>query len=196
MKRKKIYKITLISIALLLVWGLIWSCNVTRIVKKNSKDNSMANQQATVRNIIVTETLNEKKYWEFYAKSGEYNSEHNSVQLNDVIGNFYNENEQVIVSFKSKKGNYDEKTKKVILDGENLFVSKDGSQLYADTIIWQGKDEDILAQGDIQFIQEGKIITKAQKAVFNSELTNFKVIGKTKTQLYAQDDIKKQYTKF
>ena len=136
MKRKKIYKITLISIALLLVWGLIWSCNVTRIVKKNSKDNSMANQQATVRNIIVTETLNEKKYWEFYAKSGEYNSEHNSVQLNDVIGNFYNENEQVIVSFKSKKGNYDEKTKKVILDGENLFVSKDGSQLYADTIIW------------------------------------------------------------
>ena len=46
-------------------------------------------------------------------------------------------------------GGYDEKSKKVILNGENLFVGKDGSQLYADELIWQGQDSDILANGNV-----------------------------------------------
>lgn len=194
MKRKKILKISIIAIALILVWGLIWSYGITKTVRKNSKNSDMKNQHAIVKNIIVTETQDEKKYWEFYAKSGEYNSEHNSILLNDLIGNFYDKNEEVVVSFKSNKGTYDEKSKKVILNGENLFVGKDGSQLYADELIWQGQDKDILANGNVQFIQDNKIITKSQKAVFNSDLTNFKIIGKTKTQLFADDDKKKKYT--
>lgn len=196
MNKKKIVKISIITLCLFLVWGLIWSCSVTRIVKKNSKNANLKNQHAIVKNIIVTETQNEKKYWEFYAKSGEYNSEHNSIQLNDLIGNFYDKNEQVVVSFKSDKGTYDEKSKKVILNGENLFVGKDGSQLYADELIWQGQEADILANGNVQFIQDNKIITKSQKAIFNSDLTNFKIIGKTKTQLFADSEKKKKYTQF
>lgn len=196
MNKKKIIKITSIILSLLLLWGLIWSFSVTRIVKKNSKDSNLKNQHAIVKNIIVTETQNEKKYWEFYAKSGEYNSEHNSIQLNDLIGNFYDKNEQVVVSFKSNKGTYDEKSKKVILNGENLFVGKDGSQLYADELVWQGQDADILANGNVQFIQDNKIITKSQKAIFNSTLTNFRIIGKTKTELYADKNKKKKYAQF
>ena len=195
MDKKKIIKILSIVFALILLWGLIWSWSVTKIVKKNSANSNLKNQRAVVKNIIVTETQNEKKYWEFYAKSGEYNSEHNSILLNDLIGNFYDKNEQVVVSFKSNKGTYDEKTKKVILNGDNLFVGKDGSQLYADELIWQGQDKDILANGNVQFIQENKIITKSQKAVFNSDLTVFKIIGKTKTQLFADEKDKKKYTR-
>ena len=195
MNKKKLIKILCIVFALMLLWGVIWSCGVTRKVKKNSKNNSLKNQHAIVKNIIVTETQNTKKYWEFYAKSGEYNSEHNSIQLNDLIGNFYDKNEVVVVSFKSNKGTYDEKTKKVILNGDNLFVGKDNSQLYADELIWQGQDEDILANGNVQYIKEGEIITKSQKAIFNSTLTNFRIIGKTKTELYGNDKDKKKYTR-
>lgn len=194
MKRKKILKIISLIFVLILGWGLVWSYSVTKIVKKNSKNSNLKNQHAIVKNIIVTETQDGKKYWEFYAKSGEYNSENNSIRLNDLIGNFYDKNEQVVVSFKSNKGTYDEKTKKVILDGENLFVGKDGSQLYADELIWQGQDKDILANGNVQFIQDNKIITKSQKAVFNSNLTIFKIIGKTKTQLFTDESKKKKYT--
>jgi len=154
----------------------------------------MKNQHAIVKNIIVTETHEEKKYWEFYAKSGEYDSENNKVQLNEVIGNFYDKNENVAVSFKSDKGDYNEATKKVTLNGNNLFVGKNGSQLYADELIWQGHDKDILAYGNVQYIQDGKIITKARKAVFNSELTNFKVIGSAKTKIYTDEESKKKYT--
>ena len=195
MNKKKLIKILCIVFVLMLLWGVIWSCGVTRKVKKNSKNNSLKNQHAIVKNIVVTETQNTKKYWEFYAKSGEYNSEHNSIQLNDLIGNFYDKNEVVVVSFKSNKGTYDEKTKKVILNGDNLFVGKDNSQLYADELIWQGQDEDILANGNVQYIKEGEIITKSQKAIFNSTLTNFRIIGKTKTELYGNDKDKKKYTR-
>ncbi|MBQ8476282.1 LPS export ABC transporter periplasmic protein LptC, partial [bacterium] len=120
--------------------------------------------------------------------------EHNAISLNDIIGNFYDEKEQVEISFKSSKGTYDEKTKKVILNGDNLFVSKDGSQLYADELIWQGRDKDILANGNVQFIQEDKLLVKAQKARFNSSLTKFKVMGNTKTRVYTDKETKKKYT--
>ena len=194
MKKMNFFKVLFIVTALILCWGLIWSWFVTRTVKKNSKDSSMKHQHAIVKNIIVTETKDEKKYWEFYAKAGEYDSEYNSVKLYDVIGNFYNKEGEVIVSFKSNKGTYDEQSKKVELNGDNLFVGKDNSELYADKLIWQGEDKDILAFGNVQYIHKDKVITKADRAVFNSALTNFKVIGKTKTKLYSDKDTKKKYT--
>ena len=194
MKRKLLLKIIILVILFAIIWGFVWAWFITRTVRKNSGDDSMKNQHAVVKNIIATETRDEKKYWEFYAKSGEYDSQHNSVLLNDVIGNFYDKDENVVVSFKSTKGTYDEKSKKVVLNGDNLFVGKDGSQLYADELIWQGEDKDILANGNVQFIQENKLITKSQKAVFNSTLTNFKIIGNAKVKVYADDETKKKYT--
>ena len=194
MKRKLLLKIIILVILFAIIWGFVWAWFITRTVRKNSGDDSMKNQHAVVKNIIATETRDEKKYWEFYAKSGEYDSEHNSVLLNDVIGNFYDKDENVVVSFKSTKGTYDEKSKKVVLNGDNLFVGKDGSQLYADELIWQGEDKDILANGNVQFIQENKLITKSQKAVFNSTLTNFKIIGNAKVKVYTDDETKKKYT--
>ena len=194
MKRKRIFKIIGLVVFIAILWGFVWSWAITKTVNKNNNDKSMKSQHAIVKNIIVTETQEEKKYWEFYAKSGEYDSENTSVQLNNIIGNFYDKNEEVAVSFQSDKGKYDETSKKVTLNGNNLFVSKNGSQLFADELIWQGSDKDILANGNVQYIQEGKIITKAQKAVFNSQLTNFKVIGKASTKIYTDEESKKKYT--
>ena len=194
MDKKKLIKIFLISLVVIIAWGFVWSWFITRTVRLNNKDSKMKNQHAILKNIIVTETQEEKKYWEFYAKTGEYDSEHNFIRLNDVIGNFYDKDEIVIVSFKSNRGTYDEKTKKVVLEGENLIVSKNGAQLYADELIWQGQDQDILANGNVQYISDNKYEVKAQRAIFNSELTHFKVLGKTKTRIYTDSDANKKYT--
>ena len=194
MEKKRIFKIVGLAVLFVIAWGFCWSWFITKTVKNNSKDKGMKNQHAIVKNIIVTETHEEKKYWEFYAKSGEYDSENTSVQLNNIVGNFYDKIEEVAVSFQSDKGTYDENTKKVTLDGNNLFVSKNGAQLYADQLIWQGHDKDILANGNVQYIQDEKILTKAEKAVFNSQLTNFRVKGKAKTRIYSDENTKKKYT--
>ncbi len=194
MRGKRVVKILILIFILALCWGFIWSWFITRTVRKNSDDSGMKHQHAVMKNIIVTETKDEKKYWEFYAKTGEYTSDNNSIILNDIIGNFYDKNEEVELSFKANRGIYDDKTKKVVLNGDNLFVSKNGSQLFADELIWQGRDEDILANGNVQYIQTDKLLVKAQKARFNNSLTNFKVMGKTKTRLYADEETKKKYT--
>ncbi len=194
MNKKRAIKIIFLLIFFLIAWGVIWSFNITKTVRKNSDSANMKNQHAIVKNIVVTETQDEKKYWEFYAKSGEYNSENNSVKLYEVIGNFYDKNEEVVVSFKSQSGKYDEKTKEVVLFGDNLFVGKNGSQLYADHIVWKGKDSDIHADGNVQFIQENKLVSKAKRAIFNSTLTNFKILDNTVTKIYADDQDKKKYT--
>jgi len=194
MKRKKLLKFFLIILIIAITWGVIWSWFITKTVRKNNSDSSMKNQHAIVKNLIVTETQDEKKYWEFYAKSGEYISENNQIQLNDIIGNFYDKKQEVAISFKSNQGNYDEKTKKVILKGDILFVGKNQTQLYADEIIWQGKDQDILANGNVQFIQENKIGAYAKKAIFSSDLTNFKILENTITKIYSDNETKKKYT--
>ena len=194
MKRKKLAKILILVLIVILCWGFVWSWLITRTVRENNKDSNMKNQHAIVKNIIVTETQDEKKYWEFYAKSGEYSSDNNSILLHDIIGNFYDKQEQVELSFKANKGTYNEKTKKVILNGDNLFVSKDGYQLYADELIWQGRDEDILANGNVQFIQANKLIIKAKNAEFNSSLTHFKALGGVKTRFWSDEETKKKYT--
>lgn len=194
MEKKRVFKITGLVLVIVITWGFCWSLFITKTVKRNSTDKSLKNQHAIVKDLIVTETKEEKKYWEFYAKSGEYDSDNTKVKLNDVIGNFYDKNEDVAVSFKSDKGTYSDTDKKVILNGNNVFISKNGSQLYADELIWQGNDKDILANGNVQYIQDNKIMTKANKAVFNSQLTNFKVIGKATTKIYTDEDIKKKYS--
>jgi len=194
MKRKKFAKIFIIIVILIICWGFVWSWFITKTVRENEKNSKMKHQHAIVKNIIVTETREEKKYWEFYAKTGEYHSDNNSILLNDIIGNFYDKDENVELSFKTNKGTYDEKNKKVILNGDNLFVSRNGSQLYADELIWQGRDEDILANGNVQFIQEGQLLIKSEHARFNTSLTHFKAEGKVKTRAYSDDDAKKKYT--
>lgn len=194
MNKRFILKILSVLLSLILLWGLIWAYNISRVVKKNSKNSNLKNQQVIVKNIIVTETKDEKKYWEFYAKSGSYTSENNSIQLNDVIGNFYDKDGAVVVSFKSDKGNYDELSKKVVLTGDNLFVGRDGSRLHADELVWQGQDMDILANGNVQYIQENKIVTKSKKAIFNSTLTNFKILDNAIVKIYGDDKTKKKYS--
>ena len=195
MNKKRLFKIFVLALIIVLGWGFVWSWFITRTVRENSKNLSMKNQKAFMKNIIVTETQEEKKYWEFYAKTGEYASENNSILLNDIIGNFYDKNEDVELSFKSNKGTYDEKTKKVVLNGDNLIVSRDGSQLYADELIWQGRDNDILANGNVQFIQKDKMLIKAKKAQFNTSLTHFKAIDNVKTRVYSDNETKKKYTR-
>ncbi len=178
----------------MLFWGIVWSWFITKTVRKNNSNSQMKNQHAIVKNLIVTETQDEKKYWEFYAKTGEYNSENNQVYLNEIIGNFYDKNEEVVISFKSKEGNYDEKTKQVVLRGDIIFVGKNESQLYADKIIWQGKDKDILAEGNIRFTQENKITSTGDNATFSPDLTVFKIKGNTITKIYADNETRKKYT--
>ena len=128
---------------------------------------------------------NDSKYWELYAESGYYDNKNKVAILYDLIGNFYDEG-KVVLSMVSTKGTFDETTKKVILYDDTYFIYKDGTEVKADRFVWQGKEEDILAQGNVMIRRVGEIKTFSDKAVLTNNMKTLKIIGRSKTELYSK----------
>ncbi len=183
-KRNKFY----IGLAVLVIVGLIWAFiaggMITRNFKKDILENAMEKQQVTVHGLIVTETKDNQKYWEIYAEEGHYNSSDKVILLQNVMGNFFDSKGGVTMSFKSDKGTLTEETKKVVLYENSLIVYKDGEYVSADKITWQGKEADITAQGNLVLEKKDQIRIHGEKATLSPDWKIFKVVGKTKTELF------------
>ena len=192
LSKKKIYFIVFLSIAILCTTGFLWAWFVTRDIRKNVSGALNQSQKVIVKNLILTETKEQKKYWELYAKTGAYESSNKVVILTEIIGNFYDKDNNVALSFESPLGTYEDLTKTVTLQGETLIVSKDGSSILADKIEWGGKNSDIIATGNVRIKRNKELATTSEKAVFNSDLTFFKIIGNSKTMLFAKDGEKQE----
>ena len=192
LSKKKIYFIVFLSIAILCTAGFLWAWFVTRDIRKNVSGALNQSQKVIVKNLILTETKEQKKYWELYAKTGAYESSNKVVILTEIIGNFYDKDNNVALSFESPLGTYEDLTKTVTLQGETLIVSKDGSSILADKIEWGGKNSDIIATGNVRIKRNKELATISEKAVFNSDLTFFKIIGNSKTMLFAKDGEKQE----
>ena len=182
--KKRIYLIVFISIALLCTLGFLWAYYVTRDIRENVSGALNQAQKVEIKNLILTETKDGKKYWELYAKSGAYDSSLKLVVLSEIMGNFYDKEHNVALSFESSKGTYSDTEKTITLIGKNLVVTKDGSSLVADKIVWSGKDSDIIASGNVEISRNDEFQTLSDKAVFNSDFTFFKIIGKSKVNIF------------
>ena len=190
-KKKKIYIILFSLLVLICLFGFIWSFTVTKDIRKSQKkggeEANTKSQVATVKNLILTETKDGAIYWELYAQKGSYDSQTGDVILTNATGNFYDENNKVVLSFESDLGTYDEKTKVIVLRGHTFIVAHDGSSIKADEIVWRGSDEDILAKGNVIVNRNSDFISTANAARFNSELTFFEISGDTQTNVYSTD---------
>lgn len=184
MGKKKIYLLVFGLIFLVVVSGFVWSWWVTRDIRKNTEEALNQGQSVEVKNLVLTETKDGKKYWELYAKTGNYTSEQGMVVLKEIIGNFYDKDENVTLSFQSPKGTYLENEKIITLVGQTLIVAKDGSWVTANKFVWRGQDENINAEGGVLINRNNEFVASAEKGIFNSKLTYFKIIGKSKTSVY------------
>ena len=185
-KRNKLY----IALGILVIIGLIWAFIAGRMITKNFKkeilNSSLEQQKIIVHGLIVTETKDNNKYWEIYAEEGQYDSKDKVVILKNVLGNFY-KNGEVTMSFKSDKGTLTEETKKVVLYDNSIIVSKNGEYINTDRIVWQGKGSEIVAEGDVVMEQKNKIRLHADKAFLSPDWTDFKITGRTKTELFGDE---------
>ena len=189
LNKKKIYSIIFSLVALICLSGFIWSFIVTKDIRhyqRTGDDSDAKKQVVSVKNLVLTETKEEKVYWELYAEKGSYDSATGDVILTKAMGNFYNKENKVVLSFESDIGTYSENTKKIILQGHVYIVAHDGSSIRADEIRFQGKDEDILAYGNVVVARNEDFISTSENARFNSELTFFEISGKTLTNVYSK----------
>ena len=182
-KRKIAYIVILLAVVIGCSWAFIAAGVITKNFKKEALKSAGEKQEVNIQNLIITETKEDKKYWELYAEKGYYDTQNKVVILYNIIGNFYDKDE-VVLSMESTKGTYNEDTKRVVLYDNSYFIYKDGTDVRADRFVWQGNDKDITAQGNVIIRKSGELRTFSNEAILSEKMTNIKIIGRSKTELY------------
>ena len=191
-KRKIIYIVILSLVVLGCAWAFISAGVITKNFKKEAINNAGEKQKLNIENLIITETKEDKKYWELYAESGYYDSQNKVAILYNVIGNFYDD-DKVVLSMESSKGTFSEETKKVVLYENSYFIYKDGTDVRADRFVWQGNDKDIVAQGNVIIRRNGELRTFSNEAVLTNQMTSVRIKGRSKTELYSKGNFDEKF---
>lgn len=193
MSKRKITYIVILSLVVLgCAWAFISAGVITKNFKKEAINNAGEKQKLNMENLIITETKEDKKYWELYAESGYYDSQNKVAILYNVIGNFYDD-DKVVLSMESSKGTFSEETKKVVLYENSYFIYKDGTDVRADRFVWQGNDKDIVAQGNVIIRRNGELRTFSNEAVLTNQMTSVRIKGRSKTELYSKGNFDEKF---
>ncbi|MFQ8626442.1 MAG: LPS export ABC transporter periplasmic protein LptC [Candidatus Gastranaerophilaceae bacterium] len=161
-KKQKAYIGALAVIVGVLVWAFISAGVITHNFNRSQLQTDQDRQEALMQGIILTETKDEKKYWEIYGETGNYDSKNGVAMLNNVIGNFYDDKNEVSMSFESSRGTYNEKKGQIILYDDTFIVLKDFTTLRANRLEWSGTDKPVIAEG-ISELRDKDFLATAKK---------------------------------
>ena len=189
-RKQKAYIGAFAAIVGLLAWAFISAGVITHNFNRSQLQTDQDRQEALINGIILTETKDEKKYWEIYGETGNYDSKNGVAMLNNVIGNFYDENNEVSMSFESSKGTYNEKKEQIILYDDTFIVLKDLTTLRANKLVWTGKDIPIVAEGNVRITRKSDLLATAKKVEISPDYNTFKIIGNTVSKVYSDKEIK------
>lgn len=189
-KKQKAYAGAFAAIVGLLAWAFISAGVITHNFNRSQLQTDQDRQEALINGIILTETKDEKKYWEIYGETGNYDSKNGVAMLNNVVGNFYDDNNEVSMSFESSKGTYNEKKEQIILYDDTFIVLKDLTTLRANRLVWSGKDIPIIAEGNVRITRKSDLLSTAKKVEISPDYEKFKIIGNTVSKVYSDKEIK------
>lgn len=182
-KKKRSYLIAVFAVIFVMAWAFISAgvitCNFNRAQLKGAEDE----QKVDAAGIIITETKDGVKYFEIYGETGHYSNDHSVATLNNVIGNFYKNNE-VAMSFQSSKGTYDEKTGVITLYDNTYIVLQDNTSLNTDKLTWSGSDKETVAEGHVLIRKDNQMVATAQKGIIGVNYEKFRIVGNTVTKIY------------
>ena len=189
-KKQKAYVGAFLAIVALLAWAFISAGVITHNFNRSQLQTDQDRQEATIDGIILTETKDEKKYWEIYGETGSYDSKNGVALLNNVIGNFYDDENEVSMSLESSKGTYNEKKEQIILYDDSFIVLKDLTTLRANKIIWSGKDIPTIAEGNVRITRKDELLATAKRVEISPDYGTFKIIGNAVSKVYSDKEIK------
>lgn len=182
-KKKVMYGTVAAIVIVGCLWAFISASVMTSEFKEKIIGQTYTNKEANIESLLVTETKDGQKLWELFADEGSYSDNDNIVILHNLIGNFYEE-EKVKASFKSDSGTYNTKTKQIILMNNVVLVYFDGTNISTERLIYNGKNEDIFAEGKVRIEKPNEAIVIGKKAVLSGDYKNFNIEGRTETHFY------------
>lgn len=181
--RKKAYAIAFLILALILLWAFLSAGFLTTGFSRSQIKAGNDRQELEVTSMILTETKQDKKFWEIYGETGTYNSEEKVAMLKNVIGNFYKDNE-VAMSFESSQGTYNEEKEQIILYDDTYIVIQGDISLKADRLVWSGSNKDIVATGNIKVIKSDELLATGNEIIISPDYNHFKLKGKTVSKIF------------
>ncbi len=182
--KDKFYIILFTVVAVILVWAFLSAAIITKNFKKDMEENKLENKKVLVEDLLLTETKDGKKFWEIYADKGYYEDNQKKAFIVDSIGNFYDENEQVVASFKSPKAILNSETGEITLYDRSEFLYKDFTSVIADKFTYSGNNNPILAEGNVLIKNPGQYEITAENADLTNHMTKITVKGKVLTKIY------------
>lgn len=188
-RKKKAYLLGFLTIVGLLMWAFISAGIITHNFNRSQLSGQKDKQEALINGIILTETKDDKKYWEIYGETGTYDSTNGVAMLDNCIGNFYGEDNEVSMSFESSKGTYNETKKQIIMYNDTRIVIKDGTVLEADRLTWSGSDKPVIAKGNVKITRGKDLYATADEVEISPGYDDFKIKGNAVSRLY---DIKEK----
>jgi LPS export ABC transporter protein LptC len=189
-KKQKAYIGALGAVVALLLWAFVSAGVITHNFNRSQLQTDQDRQEALIHGIILTETKDDRKYWEIYGETGNYDSKNGVAMLNSVVGNFYNDKNEVSMSFESSKGTYNGEKSQIILYEDTFIVLKDLTTLRANKLVWSGKDVPIVAEGNVRITRNKEFIATAQKVEISPDYDKFKISGKAVSKVYNDKEIK------
>ena len=184
--KDKFYIIVFTVIAVALIWAFLSAAIITRNFKKDLAANKLENKKVYVEDLLLTETKNGKKYWEIFADKGYYEDNQKTAFIQNSIGNFYDEEGNVVASFQSPQAIIDSETGRIRLFYRSKLIYKDFTSIVADEFDYRGEDEPVLAKGDVVIENPGKFIITSKNAELTDEMTKITVKGKVLTKIYEE----------
>ena len=169
-----------------MVWAFVSAGMITHDFNRNQVTGGKDKKEAIINGIVLTETKNETKYWELYGESGTYDSSNQVAIMDNVVGNFYKDNE-VSMSFQSSKGTYNSKRKIIMLYDDTFVVLKDGTTLKADRLRYPGNNEPITANGNVRITRGDQFSATADEIEITPDFESFIIRGKTTSNIYEED---------
>lgn len=168
----------------MLLWAFIAAGVITHNFSRSQLAGGGEKQEAEIEGIILTETKEEHKYWEIYGETASYSSDNKVALLTNCLGNFYDKDGEVSMSFESSNGTYNSEENEIILYKDTQIVIKDGTVLYADKLIWAGNDKPITATGKVKIIRNKQFLAVADKVIISPDYDKFKIEGHAVSKIY------------
>lgn len=172
----------------LLLWAFISAGIITHNFNRAQLSTDKDRQEALISGIILTETKDEKKYWEIYGETGRYDSKNGVAMLNNVVGNFYDDKNEVSMSFESSSGTYNEQKRQIILYDNTFVAIKDGTTLRTNRLEWSGNDKPIIARGNIRISRNKQFLATAKQVEISPNYEEFRIIGNAVSKIYSEDN--------
>jgi len=157
--------------------------NVNKETPSSVKTAQQEDEKAVVKDLIITETNEGKKFWEVVAESGNYDKGVDTITLKNIKGNFYKDN-VVVLSVEAPLAIYNSTKKEVLLKNGARAANNKNVLITAREINWAGTTDTITATGNVRIVQGDKMQTTSTKSVFNSDFTNLKLFGNSNSYVY------------